>query len=49
MPLFIGSWNYEELHLHLLEFTSTKDEVSWRNLITERFTNLANTKGWLLA
>ena len=48
MPLFISSWDDEELHLHLFEFAGTEDEVSWCNFITERFTDLANTKWWLL-
>ena len=48
MPLFISSWNNEELHLHLFKFTGTEDEVSWCNFITERFTYLTDTKWRLL-
>ena len=49
MPLFICPWDDEELHLHLFEFTGTEDKVSGRNLVTERFSNLTDTKWWLLS
>ena len=48
VPLFIGSWDYEVLHLHLLKFASTEDEVTWSDFIAERFSDLTNSKWWLL-
>mmetsp|Transcript_20379 Transcript_20379/g.43974 ORF Transcript_20379/g.43974 Transcript_20379/m.43974 type:complete len:263 (+) Transcript_20379:1760-2548(+) len=35
----------EVLNLHLFKLSRTKDEVTWRDLISERFANLSNTKG----
>ena len=48
-PLQIGSRLTEELQLHLLKLTGTECKVTRRNLVTERFSNLADSKRDLLA
>ena len=48
-PLHIAAGLDEELHLHLLEFTSSKDEVSGRDLIAKGFANLGDAERYLLA
>src|SRR5260221_14301284 len=34
----------EKLHLHLLKFTHTEEELAWSNFVTKCLTNLRNTK-----
>ena len=48
-PLQIGSRLAEELQLHLLKLTGTECKVTRRNLVTERLSNLADSKRDLLA
>ena len=47
MPVLILAWLDEEFHLHLLKLTRTEDEVTWGNFITERLTDIGDTKRWL--
>ena len=47
-PLKVCVWLAEEFKLHLLELTGTEGEVSRCNLVTEGFTDLADTKRNLL-
>ena len=49
MPLRRLSWWNEVFHFHLFEFASTKHEVLWSDFVTERLTNLCNTKWWFLS
>src|SRR6185436_12375511 len=39
----------EILHLHLFEFTGSKDKVTWRDLIAKRFADLRNAERQLAA
>ena len=43
-PFQIFPWLAEKLKLHLFEFTCTESKVTWRDFITEAFTDLADTK-----
>ena len=43
-PVKIGARLAEELQLHLLELTGTEGEVTRCNLVTERFTDLTDSK-----
>src|SRR5205823_7429917 len=47
-PLLVRAWLDEKLHLHLLEFASSKDEVSWRDLVAERLADLGDAERHLL-
>src|SRR5256885_15909832 len=47
-PLHVAGWLDEELHLHLLEFTSSEDEVAGRDLVSERLSDLGDAKWHLL-
>src|SRR3954468_4417071 len=47
-PLHVGARLDEELHLHLLEFTSSEDEVAGRDLVAERLSDLGNAEWHLL-
>src|SRR5699024_12389863 len=49
VPLFVLTRLDEELHLHLLELTSTENEVTWGDLVTERLTDVRDTERWLHA
>src|SRR6185369_2251116 len=40
----LGSWRNEILHLHLLELASSQNEVSRRDFVAERLTDLCDTK-----
>lgn len=44
MPFLISTWLAKELHLHLLEFTSSKCEVARGYFITERFPLLRDSE-----
>ena len=48
-PLQIRSRLAEEFQLHLLEFSGTEREVSRRNLVPERFPDLADAERYFLA
>jgi hypothetical protein len=43
-PLLLRSWLAEELHLHLLKFAGTEDELLGRYLVTERLSLLRDTE-----
>src|SRR5260221_2611431 len=43
-PLVLAAGFHEELHLHLLELPSPKDEVARRDLVAERLADLRNSK-----
>ena len=43
-PLKVGTRLAEEFQLHLLELTGTESEVTRCNLVTERFTDLADSE-----
>src|SRR5207253_2887719 len=47
-PLHVGVRLDEKLHLHLLEFTSSKDEVAGRDLVPERLPDLSDAERHLL-
>ncbi len=44
-PLLVRARLDEELHLHLLELTGSKDEVAGRYLVTERLSDLCDPEG----
>ena len=48
-PLQLGSGTYEELHLHLLEFAHTEDELAGDNLVAESFADLCDAERYLHA
>ncbi len=48
-PLKVGARLAEELKLHLLELTGTESEVTRCDLVTEGFTDLADTERNLLS
>src|SRR5699024_5095604 len=48
-PLQIRSRLAEEFQLHLLEFSGTEREVPRRNLVPERFPDLADAERYFLA
>jgi len=49
MPLLGLVGQHEELHLHLLELTGAKDEVSGRDLVPKRLADLGDAEGRLAA
>ena len=48
-PLQIRVWFTEKLQFHLLKFSGTEGKVSGRDLISERLSNLPDTKGKFLS
>ena len=48
-PLHLGAGTDEELHLHLLEFAHTEDELAGDNLVAEGFAYLGDAEGNLHA
>ena len=49
VPLLIGSWLDEELHLHLLELAGPEDEVARGDLVAEALAGLADAERRLLS
>ena len=49
VPGFVLAGLDEELHLHLLEFAGTEDEVAWRDLVTEGLAHVGDAERRLLA
>ena len=48
IPFHLGAWLHKELHLHLLKLSHSKDELASHDLISECFTDLGNSKRYLL-
>src|SRR6185437_8577597 len=48
-PVHVRAWRDEELHLHLLEFARSENEVTWRDLVTKRLSDLRDPERNLLA
>ena len=44
VPVLVGAWLDEELHLHLLELAGAEDEVPRRDLVPERLADLADAE-----
>src|ERR1051325_6417939 len=44
VPLFLGARADKKLHLHLLKFEHTENELAGNDLVTESLTGLGNTK-----
>src|SRR5207244_11238340 len=49
VPLLVGAWHDEVLHLHLLELAVAEDEVAGRDLVAERAADLGDAEGELAA
>ena len=49
VPLLVGSWLYEEFHLHLLELASSEDEVTRGDFVAKRLADLADAEWGLHA
>ena len=49
IPLEVGAGRAEELQLHLLKLADAEDEVAWRDLVAEGFTDLRDTERQFLA